>query len=473
VAFNWNVDIVTLYGSWNINGTYSGSGTMDITEWQPGIKGQVAIGVNTPIHHSLKVIHGQLELELGDMTLNQGSATLNWKREQPNSNGYFNITSGVPGSLTLCKLTYSDPQNPVEFSIDNIQIQPVKLNVSWQKLSDIKWLHISKNQGTQTTNLGLIKLKWADKTLTIGNIGLKPGKFNITCDSKNKTITLKNSMNNLGPLCTIEDENKTISVDLFNLVSDYSKKMTLEWYNDSNNKITGLYLDTDGVQLVDFITFTSIRKNQDPTQITGRRIALGGFEADNFKIKKNTTSGKLEINGSLHIANHITYSRLVNYTTDQWERLNITFQNENNLRTIKFENEFDDLTIKLLSFEIGDIAFNSEINFDYADYLEIKCKLLIVNQTEYREFHFDTNNVTIGDINFSFMFGELGLKVVSPGIRAEDFYIKWNLWPPNPNEDPIQKGGFIEYEEAALYYTLNGGNNWNQCWPPGGGSQPQ
>jgi len=459
IAFNWNIDVTTLsYGNWKIEGTYSGFGTMDITEWQPGVRGQVAIGVVTPIHHSLKIIHDQLELELGDLTLSQGSSTIKWKREQPGSNGYFNITSGVSGSLTLCKLFYNDSQNPVEFSIDNLQIQPVKLNVSWQKQSDIKMLHINNNR---TINLGLIKLKWSDKTLTVGNIGLKSGQFHIVYDSANKIITLNNGMNAFGPLCTYEDADRKLSVDLLNLVNDYSKTMTLKWYQDANNKITGVYLDTDNTQLVDWITFTSIRYGSTPT---GRRIALGGFKADDFNINK-TVNDKTEITGKLYIANHITYSRLVNLQTDQWEDLDIEWDLQSELKMIKFESEFD-LTIKLLSFEIGGIQFTSEL--DLTDYMEVKWKLA-GGPTVQKEFYFDTNGQTISSLSFRLLGPDnRGIEIIGGGVYAENFYVKWKLWPPLQAD--IQWGGTIGYDTAEVYGTQDG-NTWIQIWPFASGSQ--
>ncbi|MDH7516836.1 MAG: PKD domain-containing protein [Candidatus Thermoplasmatota archaeon] len=459
IAFNWNIDVTTLsYGNWKINGTYSGSGTMDITEWQPGVRGQVAIGVVTPIHHNLKIIHGQLELELGNMTLNQGSSNIKWKREQPNSNGYFNITSNVLGSLTLCKLTYNDSQNPVEFSIENIQIQPVKLNFSWQKQSDTKMLHINNNH---TINMALIKLKWSDKTLTVGNIGLKPGQFNIVYDSANKIITLNNGMNAFGPLCTYEDTNRKLSIDLLNLVNDYSKTMTLKWYEDSNNKIIGVYLDTDDTQLVDWITFTSIRYGSTPT---GRRIALSGFKADDFKIMKNVND-KIEITGKLYIANHITYSRLVNLQTDQWEDLDIEWDLQSDLKMIKFESEFD-LTIKLISFEIGGLTFTSDL--DLTDYMEVKWKLA-GGPTVQKEFYFDTNGQTISSLSFTLLGPDnRGIEIVGGGVYAENFYVKWKLWPPSQAD--IQWGGTIGYDTATVYGTQDG-TTWIEIWPFASGSQ--
>ena len=458
VAFNWNIDVTTLsYGSWKINGTYSGSGTMDITEWQPGVNGQVAIGVNTPIHHSLKVIHGQLELELGDMTLNSGSSTIKWKREQSNSNGYFNITSGVSGSLTLCKLTYNNSQNPVEFSIDNIQIQPVKLNVSWQKQSDIKTLHINNNHAI---DLGLIKIKWVDKTLTIGNIGLKSGQFNIVYDSANKTITLNNGMNAFGPLCTYEDTYRKLSVDLLNLANDYSKTMTLKWYQDNNNKTIGLYVDTDNSNLVEWIVFESIRYASNPNDITGRRIALGGFQADDFKIMKNTNN-KLEVSGHLYIANHLTYSKLVDYPTDQWKDLDLQWNlNLDGVGSIELNSDpgFDED----MKFSTTLAGVDIESTFDLPQHLKFGWDVDFDGQGN---ITIDTDYEEILGISFEIQKDtaqyqpKWGFYIGAEGLKADDYKLYWDF-SGSPGNWNIGSSGEIDSGSIIneLYIA------WNEQW---------
>jgi len=462
VAFSWGIALQSMnYGSWQVDGSYSGSGTMTLTEWQIGQSGTITFSIpqNKAIHHSLNITHNQLSIQLGNVNLNSGTVTFNWKREQPNSNGYFNVTdSGITGTLALCKINYNNPTNPFEFELGSIQVKPGNLYMDWQRQGDQKMFHV--NNGL-TVDLSLIKLKWDDKTLTLGEIVLKPGQFRFTSDPLNKTVTLKNSMNGFGPLCTYEDSNRKLSVDLLNLVSDYSKTMTLKWYEDSNNQITGVYLDTDGSQLVDWITFTSIRYG---TETTGRRIALGGFQADDFQIKKNAND-KLEVSGHLYIANHLTYSKLVNPSTDEWQDLDIQWDLTSTLKSIKFESEFD-LSIKLLSLDIFGVQFNSE--FDLTDYMEVKWDLS-GDSTKYKEFHFDTNGEVLSSAHFKIVGpNNRGIEIIGGGISAENFYVKWKLWPPLQADLII--GGTIEYESATVYGNFDG-STWIQIWPIAQGSQ--
>jgi hypothetical protein len=461
MAFNWDIDIQTLnYGHWQVDGSYSGCGSMTLTEWTPGQSGQVAFSVITPLHHDLQIVRNDLVIDLGTLNLNSGSATIKWQREQPSDNGYFNLTNnGIAGSLALLKINFTNTQNPFEFETGNITIQPGTLYMDWQKQTNIKMLHI--NNGL-TINLALVKLKWGDKTITIGDISLNPGQFKIVYDTLNKTITLKNSMNAFGPLCTYEDADRKLSVDLLNLINDYSKTMTLKWYEDASNKIVGLYLDTDKVNLVDWIVFESIK--YDPNGATGRRIALGGFQADDFKIMKNAND-KLEISGYLYIANHITYSRLVNLSNDVWEDLDVQWDLTSSLKWIKFESDFD-VSIILLSLDLFGIQFTSE--FDLTNYLEVKWALS-GDASQYKEFYFDTNGQVLSSVNFIILGpNNRGIQVVGGGIWAEDFYVKWKLWPPLQAD--IIVGGTIGYETATVYGTIDG-NTWIEIWPFASGSQ--
>jgi len=461
VNFNWGIDVQTMsYGSWKINGSFAGYGTMNIQEWTPGQSGQIAFTVVTPLHHNLRIIrNNNVIIDLGSLNLNAGSTTIKWQRETSTSNGYLNMTNnGVTGTLALLNITLLNQPNPVEFQVGTINIQPGTLYMDWQTQTNTKMLHI--NNGL-TVNLDLIKLKWSGKTITLGDISLKPGQFKVTYDPTNKIVTLNNGMNAFGPICTYEDSDRKVSVDLLNLVNDYSKTMTLKWYEDANNKIIGVYLDTDNTQLVDFINFTSIRFGSTPT---GRRIVLGGFKADDFKIMKNAND-KIEITGKLYIANHVTFSRLVNLQTDQWEDLDIEWDLQSDLKLIRFESEFD-LTIKLLSFEIADVTFTSEL--DLTDYMEVKWKLA-GGPTVQKEFYFDTNNEYISSLSFTMLGPDnRGIEIIGGGVYAENFYVKWKLWPPLQAD--IQWGGTIGYDTAEVYGTQDG-NTWIQIWPFASGSQ--
>jgi hypothetical protein len=463
VDFDWNISIQTLnFGNWEIDGSLSGEGTMNITEWEPGQSGMITFSISKAIEHNLKIIHNHLTVELGNVNLNPGLTTIKWQREQDFSNGYFNITNdGVTGNLALCKITYADPTNPIEFEIGNISIQPGTLRIEWlTQVSNVKILEIINEL---TINLDLIKLRWADKTITIGSIGLNPGQFKTTFDTLNKRITLNNGMNAFGPLCTYEDADRKLSVDLVNLVNDYDKTMTLRWFEDTNDgKIIGVSLDTDGADLVDWITFESIKYDTDGA--TGRRISLGGLRADNFKIMKNANN-HVDITGKIYIANHITFSRLVNIETDQWENLDIEWDLQSELKMIRFESEFD-LTINLIDFEIGDIKFTA--NACLTDYMEVKWKLA-EGPSAQKEFHFDTDGATLSSLNFRILGPDnKGIEIMGGGIWAENFYVKWQAWPPQQAD--LQVGGEIGYDTVTIYGTQNG-SNWIEIWPFASGSQ--
>jgi len=449
ISFGWNIDLTTLnYGNWNIDGTYSGSGTIDITEWQPGLKGQVVIGVNSPINHSLKITHGQLELELGDITLNPvltpSLSTINWKREQLNSNGYFNITSsGIMGSATLCKLTYNNTQDPFEFELGNISVKTGDISLNWQRQTDQKMLYI--NNGL-TIDLALVKLRWSNKILTVGDLGLTPGQFKITIDTSTKTITLKNGMTGLGPLCSYEDADRKLSVDLLNLVNDYSKTMTLKWYQDSNNKITGLYLDTDDTNLVDWIVFESIRYATSPSDITGRRIALGGFQADDFKIMKNATSGKLDIEGRLYLANHFTYSKLYDYQTNQWKDLDVQWDlNLDGVGNIELNTDpgFDE-DMKLSTTLAGGAQI--EAAFDLPEHIKFGWDVDFDGQGNVT---IDTDYQEIIGISFEIQKDttqyqpKWGFYIGAAGLRADDYEMYWDF-SGSPGDWVIGSTGEIE-----------------------------
>jgi|GEM_PF-1466980 len=462
VAFSWGIDLQSMnYGSWQVDGSYSGSGTMNLTEWQPGVKGQVTFAVNTPIHHNLKVTHGELELELDNMTLNPGSSTIKWKREQLNSNGYLNITSDVSGSLTLRKLTYNDSQNPVEFSMDTIQLQPIKLNVSWQMQTNSKTLHINNNH---TIDIGLIKIVGANKTLTIGSIGLKSGQFNVVYDTVNKMITLNNGMNAFGPLCTYEDADRELSVDLLNLVNDYSKTMTLKWYQDSSNKITGLSLDTDGSQLVDWITFTSIRKNQDPSQITGRRIALGGFQADDFKIMIDTSNPDhpLNVSGRLYLANHFTYSKLVNYYTDQWKNLDVQWDlNLDGVGSIEINTDpgfIDDITLSTtlggtdISATIEQLNPHLKLGWD----VDFNGQGNISIDNDYAELPTITFEISKDKNGY---YPKWGFRIGAEFLRADDYKLIWNFTSYDPRDWELYHTGDIDFASLSELSIA-----WNSVW---------
>ncbi len=461
VDVDWDLDIHTLnYGEWYLNGTFSGNGTMAVTEWQPGQSGQVSFSVLSPVYHSLELIHDDLAIEIGNINLSSGSLDINWEREALFENGKFNLTNnGISGSLSLLKLSYDDAQDPIAIELGNLIIQPGTFSIDWlRKVTNRKLFHI---ENSLTATLGLVKATWDDKTVTIGNLELTPGEFKFTWDTLNNRVTINNGMAGFGPLCTYEDEDRKLSVGFVNLVDEYSKTMTLRWFEDTSHKITGISLDTDDADLVDWIEFESIR--YDPAGATGRRIALGGLRADNFKLLKNG-NGQLEISGKLFISSGFTYSRLTDLENDTWEDLTITWDLQSDLKTITMSSEFDP-TINLLSAELLGITFTSEITL--TDYLQVKWKLDTSGQ---KEFHLDTNDSVLSTLSFALIGPNgKGVEIVGGGLWADDFYVTWQLWPPK-NFD-VSSGGDIGYDTATVYGTVNYGQTWIEIWPVASGSQ--
>lgn len=465
VDFDWNLDIQTLnYGDWQINGIFSGNGTMDVAEWQPGQSGQVTFSAISPIYHNLEIIHEDLVIELGNIDLNQGSIAINWQREQLFQNGQFNVTNnGVSGSISLLKLTYNDAQNPISLELGNFTVQPGTFSMDWlRQVTNKKLFHIDNSL---TINLAVVKATWGDKTLSIGNLGLTPGEFKFTWDTLNRKVTINNGMAGFGPLCTYEDADRKLSVDLVNLVNDYSKTMTLRWFEDASQKIIGISLDTDDADLVDWIEFGSIK--YDPAGATGRRIALGGLRADNFKILKNVDD-KLEISGKLYVSNHFIYSRLTDLQNDTWEDFNVEWDFQDAPKMIKFYSDFDP-TIKLASAEILGIEFTSE--FTLTDYLEVKWELT-GGPSEQKEFHMDTNGSTLSSVSFVILGPSgRGVEIIGGGLWADDFFVKWQLWPPDEADVTWSGPGTIGYDTATVYGTVDSGNTWIEVWPFASGSQ--
>jgi len=460
VNVDWDLDIHTVnYGEWYLNGTFSGNGTMDVTEWQPGHSGQVTFSVLSPVYHSLELIHGDLVINIGNINLSSGSLDINWEREALFESGKFNLTNnGISGSLSLLKLSYDDAQDPIAIELGDLTIQPGTFSIDWlRKASNRKIFHI---ENSLIATLGLVKAAWDDKTVTIGNLGLTPGEFKFTWDTLNNRITINNGMAGLGPLCSYEDSERKLSMDLTNLVSDYSKTMELRWF-EVDEKVIGVSLDTDDTDLVDWIEFESIR--YDPTEATGRRIALNGLKADNFKIMKNT-EGKLEISGKLYIASGFTYSRLTDLENDTWEDLTVTWDLQNDLKMITMSSEFDP-AIKLLSAELLGITFTSEVTL--TDYLQVKWKLDTPGQ---KEFHLDTDGNVFSSLSFSLVGPNgKGIEIVGGGLWADDFYVTWQLWPPQ--EFDVSSGGDIGYDTATVYGTVDYGTTWIEIWPFASGSQ--
>ncbi|MCK4331998.1 MAG: hypothetical protein KAV40_00270, partial [Thermoplasmatales archaeon] len=437
VDFNWDIIISTLnYGNWEAHGSIEGSASMH-AEWETGSGNITFVIGESGLVHNLEIIHDDLTLNLGSFNFEPGTITFEWKREQPPINGYFNIlNNGVNGALTLCKITHDDQQNPFELELGDITLDSGNLYMNWSRQTDQKIIHI--NNGI-TVDMDLVKVTWDDKTVSLEGLILNPGEFKFTWNTVDKKVTINNGISGLGPTLSYEDEYRKLSASFTNLQDDYSKTMTLKWYEGQDGSTSGVYLDTEGVNLVDWIEFESIK--YDPSGDTGRRIALGGLQADHFKIAKNLNNN-LEVSGRLYIANHLTYSKLV---SDEWKDLDIQW----------------DLNLD----GIGDIEFNIDSNFTLD--LEVSTKLSGVNISttfdlpQYLKFGWDvdfdgngyasidTNGEEIYEIDFEISKDtqqyqpKWGLYIGATGLIAEEYQLSWDFTLP-PGQWVLNETGYLE-----------------------------
>ncbi len=437
VNFNWDIVISTLnYGDWEAYGILEGSASMH-AEWESG-SGDMEFEIGeSGLLHDLEIIHDDLTLKLGTFNFEPGTVTFEWQREQSPTNGYFNILNdGVNGTLTLCKITHDDQQNPFELKLGDITVESGDLCMEWSRQTAQKMIYIDNEM---TVDMDLIKVTWGEKTVKLGDLGLNPGKFKFTWDTVDKKVTLNNGMQDLGPTLSYEDEDRKLSVSPTNLQDDYSKTMTLNWFEEQDGNISGVYLDTDGANLVDWIEFESIK--YDSSGDTGRKIALGGLQADDFKIAKNLDNN-LEVSGRLYLANHLTYSKLV---SDEWKDLDI-----------QWDLDLDG---------VGDIEFNIDSNFTLD--LEVSTKFSGVNISttfdlpQYLKFGWDvnfdgngyvsidTNGEEIYEIDFEISKDtqqyqpKWGLYIGATGLIAEDYQLSWDFTPP-PGQWVFNETGYIE-----------------------------
>ena len=437
VDFNWDIVISTLnYGDWEAHGILEGSVSTH-AEWESG-SGDIEFEIGeSGLLHDFEIIHDDLTLNLGTFNFDPGTVTFEWQREQSPNNGYFNILNdGVNGTLTLCKITHDDQQDPFELELGDITVESGDLYMEWSRQTAEKLIYIDNEM---TVDMDLIKVTWDEKTVKLGDLGLNPGKFRFTWDTVDKKVTLNNGMQDFGPTLSYEDEDRKLSVSPTSLQDDYLKTMTLKWFEEQDGNISGVYLDTDGVNLVDWIEFESIK--YDSSGNTGRKIALGGLQADDFKVAKNLDNN-IEISGRLYLANHLTYSKLV---SDEWKDLDIQWD-------INLDG-------------VGDIEFNIDSNFTLG--IEVSTKLSGVNISttfdlpEYLKFGWDvdfdgngyvsidTDGEEIYEIDFEISKDtqqyqpKWGLYIGATGLIADGYQLSWDFTTP-PGQWVLTETGYLE-----------------------------
>jgi hypothetical protein len=347
----------------------------------------------------------------------------------------------VDGFFNKFKINIEGEEKSLEFQLGNVSVEPGNIFLDWSRLGSEKHFHI---ENYATFNMDLIKVIWDkdeedEKILTLGTIGLSPGQFKFLWNTSIKRVKINNGINSFGPVCTYEDNDRFLSVDLLNLKNDYSKTFTLQWFENSTGDVNGIYVDTDGTDIVDWFEFISIKYNSSGN--TGRKLSLEGLNADDFYMK---TNGGLDVGGKLHIADNITYSRLVNLDDNSWESLNLQWNLQSTPKWIRFESEFD-LILNLLTLEIGGFKFTTD--FDLTDYMEVKWDWAPLQGGE---FHLDTNGQTVSSLYINITGpNNNGVGIVGGGVWTENW---WITWFPVTTSGPSTIG----YDSIAFYVYIDG-----------------
>ena len=452
VDFNWNLAISTLnFGDWETNGEIEGSVNI-ISQWD-GKTGNITFDVGeSGLSHDFEIIHDDLILNLGTMDLEPGDITFEWQREDNPVNGYFNIiNNGLTGDLTLFKLTHDDSSDPFVLEFGTITLSSGNLFMEWSRQTDDKFIHVDNDI---SLDFDLIKISWDEKSVSLEDLILSPGEFRFYWNYADKIATINNGIDGLGPSLSYEDEDQKISVSCLNLQDDYSKTMTLKWYEDDVDNVSGVYLDTDGENLLDWIEFSYIKHNFGGD--TGRKIAIGGLQADDFTIVKND-EGNIEVSGKIYLANHITYSKLVN---NDWKDLDIQWDvNFDGIGNIGFtaDSEFN-LGIDISS-EFSGVNINT--SFDLPNQINISWDIDFDGEGH---IGLDTNSEEVYELDFWFYKEtaqyqpKWGIYLNCVGVVAEDYVLSWDFTPP-PGEWIMHETGYIEPG------SLNDMNlAWNGHW---------
>ena len=452
VDFNWNIAITTLnYGKWEATGSFEGSASMN-AEWKSG-SGNIDFEIGkSGFYHNLEIIHDDLILNLGSFDFEPGNVTFEWQREKTASNGYFNILNkNVNGTVTLFNISHKDLQNPFELKLADIEIESGDLYLEWSRRTNQKMVYIDNEMNV---DMDLIKATWDEKTLTLGDLNLNPGEFKFIWNIIDKEINLNNGMSGLGPTISYEDNARKLSLSLLNLQDDFTKTMTLKWFEEQNGNISGVLIDTDNTNLVKWIEFTSIKYNSSGN--IGRKLALNGLNADQFKIVKNLDNN-LEITGRIYIGNNLTYSKLIN---DDWKDINIKWDlNLDGIGNIEFTIDQAFTLDCEISSKFSGVDINS--TFDLPRYLKFGWD---VDFDGNGFVSIDTNDEEIYDIDFKISKNtqsyqpKWGLNIGAAGLKAEDYKISWDFTPP-PGQWVLIESGYIE--PGSLNYMHLA---WNGKW---------
>jgi len=452
VDFEWYIVVSTLnFGDWETYGNIEGSASIN-AKWEAG-SGSITFDVGeSGFSHELEIIHDDLTLNLGSMDLEPGDITFEWQREDTPTNGYFNIlNNGISGELTLCKITHNDDEDPFVLEIGTTTLSSGNLYMQWSRQIDEKFIYIDNGI---TIDMTLIKISWNDKTVTLEDLILSPGDFKFAWNYVAKEATINNGISGLGPSLNYEDSNGKLSLSLINLQDDYSKTMTLKWFEDGDNNISGIYVDTDGVNLIDWVEFGFIKYG--PSGESGRKIAIGGLRADDFTIVKNGYN-QLSVSGRIYLANHLTYSKLV---SGEWKDLDIQWDIDlDGVGNIEFnvDNAFN------LGIEISSMFSGVNINstFDLPDHLNVSWDVDFDGEGY---IALDTDLEEVYELEFKFYKNtaqyepKWGIYLLCSGFIAENYTVSWDFTPP-PGEWILSQSGYLEPGSIEdMHLAWNG--NW-------------
>jgi hypothetical protein len=453
----WDIKIdTTNLGDWETNGHLNAD--VDIKANKNGDSGYVLFDIyGSGVQYNIKIIHGALSFDLGTFNLDPGSIKFEWKKEQSASDpGYFNIiNSNVEGNLTAFNVTYDDGSNPViQISIINIEFKSGNTYFTW----GINFNNFIEMDRSSTLDCKAFKFKWGSKIITLDVFSLQTGKFRVewalNSDSE-KVLKIKNSILNLGPGVTYEDTSQDLvmSANIGGLSSGY-QTITLKCYKDTSGNVSGVYLDSGGANLANYITLSAVKSD------IGVKITLGGLRVDGFFIKRNG-SGEFEIGGKIYLVNNLTFSILKNNT---WRNLSINwdvdldgvgyFELEADPNFISEEEDlsvsarFKDVDITLTVEDITEYyKFGWDVDFDLQGYIQV-----------------DTNSDPLYEIGFEIKkdiggyYPKWGVYIQASGIAAEDYQISWDFSKP-PGEWVLMESGEILDGQINNVWLA-----WNSQW---------
>jgi PKD repeat protein len=453
VDFYWNINIETLnFGNWESLGNLQGSAIMNAS-WNDG-SGSIKITIgDSGILHTLQITHDELILNLGTFNLNPGTITFEWQRETSTLPGMFNILNdGVSGDIALCKISYTNPQNPIEIELGSIDFQSGDIYMDWRRpLAGYRHIHIDSKA---YLNIDPFKISWGSKKLTIDALELEPGEFKFSWDpATNKRIKINNGINSLGPGVTYEntDDEIKLSVNVANLRQDYSKTIDFICYNDTNYQ--GIYLDTSGQQLADLITIEAIKGD------FGRKITLSGLKADGFILRKNLNTDKIDMEGRIYLVSSLTYSKLID---DVWKDLKISWNLDGDgIGFVEFDidNSFED-DWNINDVYIKDVKISANID-NLAEYVKIQWDVDFDLQGYIK---IDSNNESIAQIGILIQkdangyYPRWGVYLYASTMAAENYEIVWDFSKP-PGQWVLTTFGWIKPLSIDELWIA-----WNEKW---------